>query len=154
MKKLKLVKAIIRYKPAAFQREFVGRNPIRGSSERYLLLKKAADEYFPENIGKWECVGGIIKPKETSIETITRKMTEETGLEKKQFKIIRQLPTLKSDKNRCNVYLIDVASMNVRLSNEHIDYKWVKSEDVQKQDLVLYVDLLLEFFNNPKKYLN
>jgi len=158
MQKLNLVKAIVRYNPSINPSEkFRYGNGKDGSSTRYLLLQKAIDAYFPENIGKWECIGGIIKPKGTSIETITRKITEETGLKKEKFQITKQLPTLRmTDKDydsHCDVYLIDVSSMNVILSPEHSDYNWSKIEDIKIRPLVLYANLLLEFFNNPEKYL-
>ena len=130
---IRLVKAIVRH------------------NDKYLLLKKAKDEFFPENIGKWECSGGLIKV--DSKKTILNKLNVETGLESKK---IKQLPTLRmTDEHydsKCDVYLIDVDSEKVILSDEHSDYKWVKAKKVKNMDLVLYANLLLEFFNNPKKY--
>ena len=142
MKKLRLVKAIIRYN--------------RNESARYLLLKKAKDKFFPENIGKWECPGGLIEEGEIPEKAIIREIKEETGLE---GRIVKQLPTIRmTDEqydSRCDVYLIDAASMNVKLNKkEHLDYAWMKSGDVKNIDLVLYASLLLEFFNNPNKYLD
>jgi 8-oxo-dGTP pyrophosphatase MutT (NUDIX family) len=158
MQRINLVKAIVKYTPYNFSRDFVQAGSNRVHSARYLLLQKAKDKFFPENIGKWEFCGGLVKKIENSRQAITREMTEETGLKKEEFRIVNQLPTktMKDEKYEsiCDVYLIDVVSMNVKLSSEHSDYKWVKAEDVQKQDLVLYADLLLEFFNNPEKYLS
>jgi 8-oxo-dGTP pyrophosphatase MutT (NUDIX family) len=155
MKELKLVKAIVRYCPSVtWNRRIVYEHPSKNDPTRYLLMQKAIDAYFPENIGKWECVGGIIKPGETSIEVITRKMTEETGLKRDKFEIVKQLPTLRSRESVCDVYLINAASMTIKFSKEHSDFCWKKAEDVKNMPLVLYADLLLEFFNNPKKYFN
>jgi len=148
MQKIRLVKAIVRYTPINLTRDFVGYSN-KAISPRYLLLQKAKDSFFPQNIGKWEFVGGIIKPGEISREAIKREMKEETGLE---YRIIRQLKTLESDKSVCDVYLIETNSMDVKLSKEHSDYRWFKPEDIKKQDLVLYADMILEFFNNPEKY--
>jgi 8-oxo-dGTP pyrophosphatase MutT (NUDIX family) len=153
MSKINLIKAIVRYIPLNFSRRFVYSNSDRKDSARYLLLQKAKDDFFPENIGKWEFVGGRIENGETSLETITREITEETGLKKEQFAIVKLLKTLESDKSICNVYLINTTSMDVKLSPEHSDYVWKKAEDIKKQNLVLYADLLLEFFNNPEVYL-
>ena len=155
MQKLNLVKAIVRHRTSVvWTQKFLYGTGRKEDSSRYLLLQKAKDTNS-ENIGKWECPGGRIKPKETSIEAITREMTEETDL---TFRVVKQLPTktARGEKydSHCDVYLIDVASMNVKLSTEHSDYRWMKAEDIQKQNLVLYADLLLEFFNNPKKYLD
>ncbi len=155
MQKLNLVKAIVRYNPFNFSHNFVQGKISKAGSERYLLLQKAIDTYFPKNIGKWEFVGGMIKPKETSIETITREMTEETGLKiGRNARIIKQLPTLESNESVCDVYLLETSSMDVKLSSEHSDYMWVRAENVRNMDLVLYASLLLEFFNNSEKYLS
>ncbi len=156
MPKIGLVKAIVRYRSSfAWTQKFVHGNRNKEHSTRYLLMQKAKDKFFPENIGKWEFVGGLVERGETSKQAITREVKEETGLE---FRVVKQLPTLrKADKkyeSTCDVYLIDVASMNVKLSPEHSDYRWMKAEDIQKQDLVLYADLLLEFFNNHQRYLD
>ncbi len=141
MQTLHLVKAII---------EHTGRN-----GKRYLLLQKANDKFFPENIGKWECSGGLIKEGENSEEAITREVKEETGLD---FKIVKQLPHLSTkDENydsQCDVYLIKTEANKVKINTkEHLSYKWVKAKNVKKMNLVLYAGLLLEFFNNSEKYL-
>jgi 8-oxo-dGTP diphosphatase len=135
--KIRLVKALIRH------------------NGRYLLLKKARDKYFPENVGKWECSGGLIENGETSRQTILREVKRETGLDVKR---VKKLPTLRmTDKfydSKCDVYLIDVNSEEVSISDEHTEYKWVKAMEVKEMSLVLYAGLLLEFFNNEGKYLN
>jgi len=134
--KLRLVKALVRH------------------NGKYLLLKKSRDKYFPENVGKWECSGGLIEKGETSRQTILREVRKETGLE---IKVIKKLPTLRqTDKfydSRCDVYLIDVNSEDIKLSDEHTEYQWLRADEVRNVQLVLYASLLLEFFNNPKKYL-
>jgi 8-oxo-dGTP diphosphatase len=134
--KIRLTKALIRY------------------NDKYLLLQKSRDKYFPENVGKWECSGGLVEKGETSRQAILREAKRETGLE---FKVVKKLPTLRqTDKaydSKCDVYLIEAKSGNVKICDEHTDYKWVKAEEVRNVDLVLYASLLLEFFNNPKKYL-
>ena len=134
--KIRLVKALVRY------------------DDKYLLLKKSRDKYFPENVGKWECSGGLVNEGETSKQAILREVKRETGLE---IKLIRKLPTLRqTDKfydSKCDVYLIDVSSEEVRLSDEHTKYQWMKADEVKNVQLVLYASLLLEFFNNEGKYL-
>jgi 8-oxo-dGTP diphosphatase len=121
---------------------------------KYLLLRKAEDKYFPENVGKWECSGGIIEKGETSRQTILREIKRETGLE---VKIIKKLPTLRQiDEfydSKCDIYLIEAKSDKVKLSSEHNSHIWAHANEVKNMNLVLYASLLLEFFNNERKYL-
>ena len=160
MPKIDLVKAIVRYRTSVNRTQpFLYGTGKTENSTRYLLLQKAEDAN-PENIGKWECSGGLIDPGETSRQAIEKEVKEETSLKPDlEFRIVKQLPTItmkdKEYDSHCDVYLIDTASMDVKLDpKEHSDYRWVKAEDVKNQDLVLYAGLLLEFFNNPKKYLD
>lgn len=158
MQKLHVVKAIVRYQPSVNTTpKFRYGNGENGSSTRYLLLKKQEDEN-PEAIGKWECAGGRIKPRETPLEAIAREIKEEIGIEiGRNAKIFKQFPTLKDISKRydleCDVYLIEAYSMTIKLSSEHSDYAWKKAEEVKNMNLVPYANLLLEFFNNPEKYL-
>jgi ADP-ribose pyrophosphatase YjhB (NUDIX family) len=116
MQKLNLVKAIVRYRPVNLTRQFVqGREDRIKGSARYLLLQKAKDDFDTANIGKWECVGGRIKKGESPLEAITREMAEE--LPGFKYTITKQLPTLESDKSKCDVYLIDADSMDINLSD-------------------------------------
>jgi len=126
VKQINIAKALIRY------------------NGKYLLLKKANDTYFPENIGKWECSG------------VLRETKQETGLEDK---IVKELPSLRmTDENydsQCKVYLLEAPKKDIILDpKKHSKYKWVAPENIKNMNLVLYTNLLLEFFNNPEIYLN
>ncbi len=136
VKEIKISKALVRY------------------NGKYLLLKKARDDYFPENIGKWECPGGVIEDG-TPEETVLRETQEETGF---ICKLIKELPSLRmTDENydsHCKIYLLEAESDRAILSEEHSEYIWVEPEKVKHITLALYASLLLEYFNNPKKYLN
>ncbi len=122
--------------------------------DKYLLLKKAKDSYFPKNVGKWECPGETVEDGETSKDAIMRGIKEETGL---VCKILKQLPTIHITDGEvdstCDVYLLE-ATGNVRLSDEHSDFSWVSAEHVRDFPLVKYANLLLRYFNNPEKYLS
>jgi len=133
---IKIAKALVRYKG------------------KYLLLKKAEDAYFPENIGKWEFPGGIIE-NETPEECILRKTKDETGFD---CKIVKELPELRmTDENydsHCKVYILEAPQKEITLdSKKHSEFIWVEPQEVKTTDLVLYANLLLEYFNNPNVYL-
>ncbi len=123
---------------------------------KYLLLKKAEDAYFPENIGKWECSGGEIEESKTPEETILRETKQETELD---CKIIKELPELRiTDKNydsHCKIYLLEAPQKDITLDpKKHSEFTWVEPQEVKTMDLVIYANLLLEYFCNPEKYLD
>jgi len=122
-------------------------------NNKYLLLKKAKDSVMLENIGKWETPGGIMD-KTGPDKTILREVEEETGL---RCTIIKELPFLcmKDDKidSQASMFLLEAPSDQVRLSDEHSDFIWIKASEVKNLKLVVYASLLLEYFNNEDRYL-
>jgi 8-oxo-dGTP diphosphatase len=144
MKELRLVKAIVRYN--------------HKGTPKYLLLKKAKDDFCKKNVGKWECVGGLVEEGETSEQAIIREVKQETGWKGLEFKVVKQLPTIrmtsKDYDSICNIFLIDSDFEKLKISEEHSDYQWVEAKHVEDFSLVLYANLLLEYFNNPDVYLN
>ena len=128
VRQMHLVKGLVRYK------------------DRYLLLKKAKD-IVAENVGKWEVPGGKIIVGEKPEETIIREIKEETRL---NCKIVNELSLLEKELNgfisRCNVFLLEADADKVVLSDEHSEFRWVKPEEVKEMELVLFADLLLDYF--------
>jgi len=108
-----------------------------------------------ENSGKWECPGGKINKNESPEKAILREIKEETGL---NCKIIKELPFLEMKNSKyesqCHVYFIEALSDKVILSPEHSEYIWIKSDEVKNLLLVLFADLLLEYFNHAERYLS
>ena len=118
---------------------------------KFLLLKKAKD-IIPENVGKWECPGGRIKKEEDPEETLIREIKEETGLD---CNIERALPPVyvetKDIYSFTHVFLVKAPSKEVKLSEEHSDFRWVKPNKVKNMHLVLFADLLLKYFEMLEK---
>lgn len=121
---------------------------------KYLLLKRARDDFLSENVGKWECPGGKLEEGERPGEQILRECEEETGM---KCKMIRELPfmsmkTSEVDSN-CFIFLLEAPSEKVKLSDEHSEFKWVKASEVKEMKMVKFASLLLEYFNNEESYL-
>ena len=133
--KITLTKALIHYKG------------------KYLFLRKVND-MIKENNGKWECAGGKLKPKEDPKKQILKEVFQETGL---KCKIKKELPFISMKDNKydsnCYCFLLEAPNNKIKLSKEHNNYKWVKAKKVNKLNLVLFANLLLEYFNNEDYYL-
>jgi len=98
----------------------------RGKAE-YLMLKRSAKVVFP---GMWQCVVGTLDPGEEILKGMKRELKEETGLVPRKMwwlessavayrpKMDRLLPVA--------FFAAEVgAEAKVRLSEEHVAYKWV-----------------------------
>jgi len=88
----------------------------------------------------WGFPKGVIEKEETKKETIKREIKEETGISKfrfiERFKLniyyfLRQKGKLKF--KDVVFYLVETKEKKVKLSFEHIDYKWLNFEDAYKQ---------------------
>jgi dATP pyrophosphohydrolase len=126
----------------------------------FLILKRAEDQIYP---GIWQMVSGKIKDNEKAFEAAVREVNEETGL--KPLKIwsapkVNSFYSANSDTiNLIPVFAIQVEkNSNVTISNEHSEFKWVNSEEVQK--LLAWdgqrkaVRLIEDYFLNERSFLN
>jgi len=93
---------------------------------RFLLLKRNKDKLY-EHL--WQGVAGKIEGNETASEAAIRELREETGLEPVRMFVADYVSRFyESYQDRINlvpVFGIEVDSVEVKLSKEHVDYKWV-----------------------------
>lgn len=103
--------------------QFTGSGIIFFDGERILLLKK------PNK--KWGFVGGKPIEEETPLETATREAKEEIGVihgtNKKELKI-----KIKGNVYYSYIFKVDKPFHDIELSDEHIDYSWVKVDNLDK----------------------
>ena len=93
---------------------------------RFLLLKRNKDKLY-EHL--WQGVAGKIEGDETAFEAAIRELKEETSLEPVRMFVADHVSRFyESHQDRINlvpVFGIEVDSSEVKLSKEHVDYKWV-----------------------------
>lgn len=132
---------------------------IDGANIEFLLLKRAADDKYP-NI--WQMVTGTIEQNEKAYETAKREVFEETRLIPKTLFVV---PTVNSFYSYDPEYICLIPVFvcivdkitDVRISNEHSEYKWVTKDEAK--ELLAWpqqrnsVDIIFEYFNNPKSLL-
>ena len=103
--------------------QFTGAGIVFYDGERVLLLKK------PNR--KWGFVGGKPIEQETPLETATREAKEEIGtiegIKKKELKF-----KIRGNNYYTYIYKVKEPFHNITLSDEHIDYSWVKLENLDK----------------------
>ena len=93
---------------------------------KFLLLKRNKDKLY-EHL--WQGVAGKIEGDETAFEAAIRELKEETSLEPVRMFVADYVSRFyESHQDRINlvpVFGIEVDSSEVKLSKEHVDYKWV-----------------------------
>ena len=92
----------------------------------FLLLKRAKTKMY-EHI--WQGVAGKIEKGEKSWETAKRELQEETGLKPKRMFIADHVSKFYEEIgdqiNLIPVFGIEVESEEVRISNEHTEFRWM-----------------------------
>lgn len=93
-----------------------------------LLLQQSGDL-------SWELPGGRTLPEETFKKAAKREVKEETGL-KIQEDFLVKLQTEKNRKKHVNIYMYThPVNKKIKLSNEHVNYKWVTKSDLDSYKL-------------------
>ncbi|MFH1197024.1 MAG: NUDIX pyrophosphatase [bacterium] len=124
----------------------------------FLLLKRAPDEKYP---GIWQMVTGSIDLGEKAFQTALREIKEETGLTPINFWVVPHMNSFYShEKNficMVPVFAALVGNEQVKISDEHCEYKWVTKESAKK--LLAWpgqrksVDIIYEYFMREKSFL-
>jgi bis(5'-nucleosidyl)-tetraphosphatase len=109
-----------------------------GGKTHYLLLHYPSNSRAPKDY--WDFPKGHIEKGEKETETVKREVKEETGLQK--FKFIEGfkewIKYFFKDKDKTvfkivTFYLIETKEKEVKISFEHIGYKWLAYEQALEQ---------------------
>ena len=108
-------------------------------NDLYLVVKRNDnDDLFP---GAWEFPGGHIEVNETIFEGLKRELKEEIGYELVDKPIITNYSdNIKNNKHKIELdFIINVnkSDINISLSNEHTDYKWVEPQEIFNLDFTI-----------------
>lgn len=106
---------------------------LKDKNEFLVVKRNEEDEVYP---GAWEFPGGHLEEGETLKEGLARELKEEIGFETNFNPIITHYyDDVKKDGEKFIhdleidfIINVDKNSVNIRLSNEHCDYKWVIKE--------------------------
>lgn len=122
---------------------------LKNQDGKYLMVRRSAEKY-PEMGAKWGIVGGRINPGTFLLENLKREVVEESGLEIKGVpKLITAQDILKMPgKHIVRLTYTGLADGEVKLSDEHVEYKWLSLEEIAKLDpLDKYFKEVLDNFN-------
>jgi len=108
------------------------RNPIYSRKHIDLELNKFKEKDI-ENI--WDLPGGGLEKEESEIQALNREVKEELNINIKIIKKSRKWSFVGLDGKKVEVtnYICEKINSNkIKLSDEHLDYKWVKLNDIYK----------------------
>jgi 8-oxo-dGTP diphosphatase len=104
---------------------------LKNKDGNYLVVCRSAEKY-PEVGAKWDIVGGRINPGISLIDNLKRETKEETGLGIiSEPKLITAQDILKTDKHVVRLTYVGFADGEVRLSEEHSEFKWLSLEEIK-----------------------
>ena len=106
-----------------------------------IVKRNENDELYP---GSWEFPGGHIENKETIKEGLKRELEEEIGFTDDFEPIITHYYDEIKEKNNQITHDIEIDfiinvdrnKLNIKLSNEHSDYKWVTKDSEYLDDFI------------------
>ncbi|MBY0376831.1 NUDIX domain-containing protein [Patescibacteria group bacterium] len=118
---------------------------LKNKEGKYLVVCRSAEKY-PEAGAQWEIVGGRIDPGTSLFENLKREVMEETGLHiEDEIKLIAAQDILKTQKHIVRLTYIGEGDGEVKLSDEHTDFKWVTLGEILKlEPLDTYLKEVLE----------
>lgn len=112
------------------------------SGDLFLIVKRSEDEdFYP---GAWEFPGGHIESGETLKDGLRRELKEEIGYEGEFNPIITNYFDEIKEKNGELIHNLEIdfivevdkSNVNIELSNEHSDYKWVTRDSDLLDDFI------------------
>ncbi|MFA6353802.1 MAG: NUDIX domain-containing protein [Candidatus Paceibacterota bacterium] len=107
---------------------------LQNKEGKYLVILRSAVKY-PDAGAKWEIPGGRIISGTILLENLKREVKEETGLEiKDDPRLLTAQDIIQNQKNKHIVRLTysGFSDGEVKLSDEHTEYKWLNREELMK----------------------
>jgi|ETN02SMinimDraft_4_1059925.scaffolds.fasta_scaffold121767_2 ADP-ribose pyrophosphatase YjhB (NUDIX family) len=120
--------------------------PIIKKGNKFLILKRSADDKNRPNC--WDFPGGNLEFGENAMEALKREIKEESNLSVKNIKPLQVISEKDKKKNLFWVrigYTSEYSGGEVKISEEHNDYKWVTKAEFLKLESA---DYLMEFAKN------
>lgn len=118
---------------------------------KVLLLRESINYEDGTNEGKFDVVGGRVKPGQRFDDSLIREIKEETDLEVvlgEPFHIDEWRPTIRGEQWQIVGTFVEcfAKSNQVQLSRDHYEYIWVNPEDYREYDLIDSLNQAFEIY--------
>ncbi len=119
---------------------------VKKNHQFLIVLRSPNAKFFPEH---WDFPGGKLESNEEPFAGVEREVNEETSLKVKALKVVGTYEMelgYKGEKipHRFTIYSTEVISGDVKLSNEHLEYKWATKEEILKLKIEPYIRSFFE----------
>jgi dihydroneopterin triphosphate diphosphatase len=131
---------------------------IINKEQQFLLLKRSENRIYP---GIWQMVSGHTDKNETAYKSAIRELKEETGLKPYRLWVAPNINSFYMPEDDSitliPVFAAQVEDFEVKISEEHTEFKWLNSEEAKK--LLAWdgqrrsVDLIKEYFTSQMSFL-
>ena len=110
-------------------------------NEKILILRESSKYSDGANRGKFDIVGGRIKPRQHFKESLIREIQEETGLKVeigKPFHVDEWRPIVKGEQWHivATFFECKTNSNQVKLSEDHDAFEWINPKDCKNYNLI------------------
>jgi len=116
---------------------------IKDSNDNILILKRAPDSR--SNPRCWELPGGKVEPGESFDHAMIREIKEETNL---NISLRRAVGIAQQDLPHIHsvhvIMTVEVDSGDLKISDEHTDYRWASLEEIKSLNLSNWFESFLE----------
>ena len=100
------------------------------NDSRFLIVQRSENE---RRAGLWEFPLGRVEKNESLLGAAKRELEEETGIKPTSISFRGVNKRVEGETYKLIFgFLVEPASVNVRLSEEHQDYKWVTAKEIVK----------------------
>ena len=119
-----------------------------------ILIIKESNKYSDgTSPGKFDVVGGRVKPGQRFDENLLREIKEETGLKVtigRPFMVDEWRPEVKGEKWQiiCTYFECFADTDQIKLSKDHNDYKWIEPKEHKKFNLIEDIHPVFESYLN------
>ena len=101
---------------------------------KFLILKRHPNS--KTNPNRWELVGGKVDPGEDFYEALLREFNEETALKIKIGDLVGAVQEDFPHKRTVALVMnVEVLSGEVKISDEHVDWKWATMDEIKELEL-------------------
>ncbi|MFQ6106718.1 MAG: NUDIX domain-containing protein [Thermoplasmata archaeon] len=110
-----------------------------------LLVLKRSDRVGTQK-GRWAGVSGYLEDDEDPEERARQEILEETGIEEPRLKRTGRPVLARADDTIWEVhpFLFEVAAREIAMDWEHVEYRWIRPEELLSYDCVSRLEKALE----------